>query len=103
MKVNFIFFYFLESQALLRPQQDLIFNSEVVPADAQEEVENLIKTTSKELKIMIYFLAIQICIDIGFAVDSIVNRNLAYIEMSRFYAEIGIYLFLNFIFYFFDN
>ena len=82
---------------MTQPQQELIFNSEIVPLDAQEEVENLIKSTSKELKIMMYFLLIQLCIDIGFSIDSIVNRNQAYIEMSRFYAEIGnIHNFINY-------
>ena len=83
-----------ETTSLLRPQNDLVFNPDIVPSESQEEVELLIKSTSFELKIMLYFLLFQIVIDVAFSIDSIWNRNLAYIEMSRFYAEIGIYFFL---------
>lgn len=67
----------------------MAFNAEVIPEDSQEEVEALIKSTRRELRVMLYFITLQLAIDLAFSVDSVVNRNLAYIEMSRFYAEIG--------------
>ena len=70
----------------------LTFNPEFVQENMRQETESLIVYTNKSLKLFSLFLVAQLAIDISFGVDSIINRNVAYIEMSRFYAEIGIFI-----------
>ena len=78
-----------ENRALLREEPNIVFNAEFIPESLREDTEALIQSTSRHCKIFYIFMLLQFLVDLTFTLDSIYNRNTAYIEMSRFYAEIG--------------